>query len=148
MSAAAMRSPLPTQIGEAIARELVRLFFDDATPIRERIGLGKRLLAHVPPNSWQRLTAPESECPDADERSPRNAATDDQSPTDRRDSPAPASVSATPNQCGDPHPPQSVSPHTASDVATPIRRDGPRISRNALCLCGSGQKSKRCCGRH
>lgn len=29
----------------------------------------------------------------------------------------------------------------------PLRIDGKKISRNAVCVCGSGKKSKRCCLR-
>ena len=29
----------------------------------------------------------------------------------------------------------------------PIRNEGPRVPRNALCPCGSGHKFKRCCGK-
>lgn len=31
-------------------------------------------------------------------------------------------------------------------VAKPITRDTPKIGRNELCPCGSGKKSKKCCG--
>ena len=27
------------------------------------------------------------------------------------------------------------------------RRDGPKIGRNAPCICGSGKKYKNCCGK-
>ncbi len=29
---------------------------------------------------------------------------------------------------------------------TPVRREGPKVGRNALCPCGSGRKYKKCCG--
>jgi SEC-C motif domain protein len=29
----------------------------------------------------------------------------------------------------------------------PFRREQPKISRNALCPCGSGRKYKKCCGQ-
>jgi preprotein translocase subunit SecA len=29
----------------------------------------------------------------------------------------------------------------------PVRRDGDKTGRNALCPCGSGKKYKRCCGK-
>ncbi len=32
-------------------------------------------------------------------------------------------------------------------VAQPVRRDGEKIGRNALCPCGSGKKYKKCCGK-
>ncbi len=35
----------------------------------------------------------------------------------------------------------------ASQQAQPVRRDGDKIGRNALCPCGSGKKYKRCCGK-
>ena len=47
--------PLPPDVGAAIASELVRLFFDPDTPVRERIGLGKRLLSHVPADAWDHV---------------------------------------------------------------------------------------------
>ncbi len=31
--------------------------------------------------------------------------------------------------------------------AQPVRRDGDKIGRNALCPCGSGKKYKKCCGK-
>ena len=31
--------------------------------------------------------------------------------------------------------------------AQPVRRDGEKIGRNALCPCGSGKKYKKCCGK-
>lgn len=37
---------------------------------------------------------------------------------------------------------------TSDRVPEPIRRDGPKIGRNAPCPCGSGKKYKRCCGTH
>ena len=35
----------------------------------------------------------------------------------------------------------------APQQAQPVRRDGDKIGRNALCPCGSGKKYKRCCGK-
>jgi preprotein translocase subunit SecA len=35
----------------------------------------------------------------------------------------------------------------AQGKATPMRRDSAKISRNALCPCGSGKKYKHCCGK-
>ena len=32
-------------------------------------------------------------------------------------------------------------------AAQPLRRDGEKIGRNALCPCGSGKKYKKCCGK-
>jgi preprotein translocase subunit SecA len=32
-----------------------------------------------------------------------------------------------------------------SQVTRPIKRESPKISRNAFCSCGSGKKYKRCC---
>lgn len=34
----------------------------------------------------------------------------------------------------------------AAGVRQPARREQPKLGRNALCVCGSGQKHKRCCG--
>ncbi len=34
----------------------------------------------------------------------------------------------------------------AWDWQAPLRRESPKLSRNALCPCGSGKKAKRCCG--
>ena len=31
-------------------------------------------------------------------------------------------------------------------VATPVRRDAPKVGRNDPCPCGSGKKFKKCCG--
>ncbi len=33
----------------------------------------------------------------------------------------------------------------AQNAQTPIRRETPKVGRNELCPCGSGQKHKRCC---
>ncbi len=33
-----------------------------------------------------------------------------------------------------------------SQPAQPVRRDGDKVGRNALCPCGSGKKYKKCCG--
>ena len=32
-------------------------------------------------------------------------------------------------------------------VVQPVRRDGDKVGRNALCPCGSGKKYKKCCGK-
>ncbi len=32
-------------------------------------------------------------------------------------------------------------------TSQPVRRDGDKIGRNALCPCGSGKKYKKCCGK-
>jgi preprotein translocase subunit SecA len=33
------------------------------------------------------------------------------------------------------------------EQAQPVRRDGDKVGRNALCPCGSGKKYKKCCGK-
>ncbi len=33
-------------------------------------------------------------------------------------------------------------------VATPVRREAPKVGRNEPCPCGSGKKFKQCCGKH
>jgi hypothetical protein len=35
--------------------------------------------------------------------------------------------------------------NNAQSAQTPIRRETPKVGRNELCPCGSGQKHKRCC---
>ena len=37
--------------------------------------------------------------------------------------------------------------YVGSSGARQVRRERPKVSRNAPCPCGSGQKYKRCCGR-
>jgi preprotein translocase subunit SecA len=37
-------------------------------------------------------------------------------------------------------------PKQAIPVTAPLRRKSPKVGRNELCVCGSGKKSKRCCG--
>jgi preprotein translocase subunit SecA len=32
-------------------------------------------------------------------------------------------------------------------VKAPVRNEGPKIGRNDPCVCGSGKKSKVCCGK-
>jgi preprotein translocase subunit SecA len=39
---------------------------------------------------------------------------------------------------------EALSQPTAAPV--PVRRDQPKVGRNDLCPCGSGKKSKKCCG--
>jgi preprotein translocase subunit SecA len=34
-----------------------------------------------------------------------------------------------------------------TQLAQPVRRDGDKVGRNALCPCGSGKKYKKCCGK-
>lgn len=33
------------------------------------------------------------------------------------------------------------------EQAQPVRREGDKVGRNALCPCGSGKKYKKCCGK-
>lgn len=45
------------------------------------------------------------------------------------------------------HPPEeSATPEELTRAAKPIVREGPKISRNDPCPCGSGKKYKKCCG--
>ncbi len=45
------------------------------------------------------------------------------------------------------HPPEeSGTPQELTSAAKPIVREGPKISRNDPCPCGSGKKYKKCCG--
>jgi hypothetical protein len=44
-----------------------------------------------------------------------------------------------------PHAENPPKAHKESQNAEPIRRESPKIGRNELCPCGSGQKYKRCC---
>ena len=37
--------------------------------------------------------------------------------------------------------------NTGRDLKIPVKREGPKPSRNAPCPCGSGKKYKHCCGR-
>ena len=41
--------------------------------------------------------------------------------------------------------PPNVHNSAQSELVQTIRRDHPKIGRNDICLCGSGQKYKRCC---
>ncbi|MBG29450.1 MAG: preprotein translocase subunit SecA [Opitutae bacterium] len=40
----------------------------------------------------------------------------------------------------------SEAPSRPAPVATPVRRDTPKVGRNDPCPCGSGKKYKKCCG--
>jgi hypothetical protein len=40
-----------------------------------------------------------------------------------------------------------VERHRTYFVAPTVRREGPRVGRNDPCVCGSGKKYKKCCGR-
>ena len=44
-----------------------------------------------------------------------------------------------------PDSPQAA-PQRAAPAGVPVRRDSPKVGRNAPCPCGSGKKFKKCCG--
>lgn len=45
------------------------------------------------------------------------------------------------------HGPNCNHHHHHHDVLKPIVRDNPKVGRNDPCICGSGKKYKKCCGK-
>ena len=136
---------LPADVGCLVAREMLRLFLDAETPVRERIGLGKRLLAHIPAESWERLSEPRGIRDSPNAQPTQTTPIEPPSEFDRL-----APVADEPSHVRpDAIEASSVSPAAPADAdrPRPLRRDGPRIGRNARCPCGSGRKHKACCLR-